>query len=279
MTAYLELTKPRIAVMVMATAAMGYWIAGGRIDGRLLLVLAGTGLASAACGTLNQYLERDVDAKMHRTRGRPVPSGRVSPASAALFGSVLAAAGLAVLRRFSEPLAFELTAFTLAAYLLAYTPLKRVTPHSTWVGSVAGATPPLIGWAAAQGALGPGAWVLFAIQFLWQIPHFLALFWIHREDYARAGLKVMPVVDPGGGVTAGQIAIHSFAVLPASLLPGMMGMAGLPYSLGALVLGSAYCGLGMKASWTLAPKDTRRLFLASLVYLPALFGMLVLGGV
>lgn len=269
---YLALTKPRITLLVMATTAFGFKLAGGQ-EG-LWRLLIGVGLSSAACGALNQWLERELDGKMTRTAKRPLPAGRLDPLSALLFGLALGTFGLALL----EGLPRLLTAATLAAYLLAYTPLKRLTPQSTWVGAAAGATPPLIGWAAATGSLPPQAWALFAIQFLWQIPHFLALFWLYREDYARAGFKVMPVVYPKGGSTAAQIALHSFTVLPASLAPSFLGMAGPGYGLAALVLGTAYLGLGMRASWTMSALDNRRLFLASLAYLPALFTMLMIGG-
>jgi protoheme IX farnesyltransferase len=269
---YLTLTKPRITLLVMATTAFGFKLAGG--GDMSWSLLAGVGLASAACGTLNQWIERDLDGKMTRTAKRPLPAGRVDPRAALAYGLVLAASGLLLL----DGLPRLLTAFTLVAYLLAYTPLKRLTPQSTWVGAAAGATPPLIGWAAATGTLPPQAWALFGIQFLWQIPHFLALFWLYREDYARAGFQVMPVVDPKGGSTAAQIALHSFTVLPASLAPSFIGMAGPGYGLAALALGTAYLGLGMRASWTMSNLDNRRLFLASLAYLPTLFTMLMIGG-
>jgi protoheme IX farnesyltransferase len=202
----------------------------------------------------------------------------LTPDQALEFGLLLAALGLGLGAAVNLGV-FALIALTLAFYLLAYTPLKRVTPQSTWMGAIAGATPPLIGWMAATGRLAPLAWFLFAIQVVWQIPHFLALFWLYREDYARAGFKVMPVVDPNGGSTAKQIALHSFALLPASLMPGIYGVAGLPYCAGALLLGTVFLGVGMRASWTLAPADTRRLFRFSLAYLPILFGMLLWGGV
>ena len=275
---YLALCKPRITVMVLATAAFGYGMAGGRPGARLAWMLAGAGLASCAAGCLNQFMERRADALMSRTRGRPLPSGRVAPGRALAFGLRLAAAGLAASAE-AGVLTAALTGLTLVLYLLFYTPLKKVTPHGTWFGSAAGAMPPLIGWAAARGGLGTAAWILFGIQFLWQIPHFLAMFWLHRGDYARAGFRVMPVVDPGGAATACQIATHSFGVLAVSLLPVLLGLAGWPYTVGALLLGTAYLGLGMRASWTLDAGDTRRLFLASLAYLPILFGMLAFGGV
>jgi len=275
----LALCKPRIAVMVMAMTALGYKLAGAESDARLWWTILGTGLTAGACGVLNQWLERRVDGLMKRTADRPLPAGRVGSLKALALGLILCAAGLIVLWAESGGLACAITALTIIAYVLFYTPLKQVTPHTTWIGAAAGAAPPLIGWAAAVGHLSPQAWVLFAIQFLWQIPHFLSLFWMYREDYARAGFQVMPVVDPAGGLNAAQIALHSFTVLLASLMPIFLGMAGFRYGVAALLLSTAYLALGLKASWTLAVVDTRRLFLASLAYLPIIFGMLLLGGV
>lgn len=272
---YIELSKPRIVSLVLVTAAIGYRLAGGGDRVVLLWTMIATALAAASSGALNQLVERDQDALMRRTRSRPLPQGRLSSGKALAFGLICGLAGLALMAWQVNVTACVLTAFSLASYVLVYTPLKRVTPQSTWIGAVSGAMPPLIGWAAARGTLDPAAWALFAIQFLWQIPHFLAIFWMYREDYAQAGFRVMPVVDPGGGSTACQIALHSFALLPASLMPTLCGLAGFSYGCGALALGSAFLGLGMRASWTMAALDTRRLFLASLAYLPLLLGMLV----
>ncbi|MDX6768352.1 MAG: heme o synthase [Elusimicrobiota bacterium] len=276
---FLALAKPRIALLVALTAALGWAVAGGRMTAAFWGLLAGVTLAAAACGALNQYLERAEDALMRRTRARPLPTGRVAPAAALAFGLVLAAAGPALVWLAAGRLSAGLTALTIALYVLAYTPLKKVTPQTTWIGAAAGAMPPLIGWAGAAQGLDARAWALFGIQFLWQIPHFLALFWMYREDYAAAGFKVMPVVHPDGGTTAIQIALHSFTLLPATLLPVYLGMAGKAYGLPALLVSAAFLGLGMKASWTMAVPDARRLFLASLAYLPLIFGMLLFGGV
>jgi len=275
----LTLAKPRIALLVMLTAALGYSVAGGAPGATIWWVVLGTGLCSGACGALNQALEGAQDAKMARTSRRPVASGRVSAASAGVLGAALSAAGLAILWAGCGPLACGLTAATIVGYAFLYTPLKRVTPQTTWIGAAAGATPPLIGWAAARGHLSVQAWALFGIQFLWQIPHFLSLFWIYREDYGRAGFRVMPVVDPAGGLTAAQIAMHSFTVLPAALLPVFLGMAGKGYGFAALAISAGYLVLGLKASWSLKAVDTRRLFLASLAYLPLIFVSLLIGGV
>ncbi|MBI3289050.1 MAG: protoheme IX farnesyltransferase [Elusimicrobia bacterium] len=279
MSAYIQLAKPRIAVMVALTTWLGWALAGGRAVPALLMVVVGVTLASAACGALNQYLERVEDGLMHRTRNRPLPTGRVRPRQALVFGLVLAAAGPALIWAAAGAPAAGLTAATIALYVLAYTPLKKVTPQTTWVGAAAGATSPLIGWVAAGGPLDARAFVLFSIQFLWQIPHFLALFWIYREDYARAGFRVMPVVHPDGGTTALQIALHSFTLLPATLAPALVGLARPGYALGALAVSGSFLCLGLRASWTMRVIDARRLFRASLAYLPLIFGMLLFGGV
>lgn len=274
----LALSKPRIALLVALTTAFGWAVAGGSLDLAFLGLMLGVTLASGACGALNQWLERSEDALMRRTKTRPLPQGRLSPDAALCFGLFLAIAGPAVVLSCNGPLAAGLTALTIALYVFCYTPLKKVTPQTTWVGAAAGAMPPLIGWAAAAGSLDARAWALFGIQFLWQIPHFLALFWMYRDEYAAAGFKVMPVVHPDGGTTAIQIAIHSFTLVPATLLPVYLGMAGKSYGLPALAVSAAFLGLGMKASWTMARADARNLFLASLAYLPLIFGMLLFGG-
>lgn len=276
---YLSLSKPRIALMVALTTGLGWALAGGRATPAFFGLLLGVSLASAACGALNQYLERVEDGLMRRTQSRALPRGAVSPGRALAFGASLAFAGPALVWLSAGALAAALTAATIILYVFAYTPLKKVTPQTTWIGAAAGATPPLIGWAAFSGTLPAQAWALFGIQFLWQIPHFLALFWIYREDYARAGFRVMPVVHPDGGTTAAQIAVHSFTLLPATLLPVLLGMAGFSYAVCALLVGVVFLGLGLRASWTLAHSDARRLFLASLAYLPLIFGLLFLGGV
>lgn len=273
---YLELAKPRITMLVAATSAVGYWAAGGRDWNALAWLCAGTALASAAAGCLNQILEVDPDARMRRTQSRPLPAGKIKIGRAVFFGVFCGIAGLSILAFFNNSLASILALLTIVLYAAFYTPLKKVSPLSTWIGAAAGAMPPLIGWAAAAGTLESGAWALFAIQFLWQIPHFLALFWMYREDYGRAGFRMMPVVDGTGKATACQIAIHSFAILPASLMPNFLGMTGTGYAAGAFLASSAFMGLGMKASWTLEARDTRRLFLASLIYLPVVFSMLML---
>ncbi len=272
---YLILTKPRITVFVALTAVVGYRLAGGTDGWVLFWTVLGTALASSCSGALNQYVERDADALMNRTKNRPLPTGRLKPGEALLFGIACGAWGVAMLAMFVNSLAAVLAAATITIYVAFYTPLKRVTPQSTWFGAISGAIPPMIGWAAATGELALGAWLLFAIQMLWQIPHFLALFWLYREDYARAGFKLLPVLDPEGGATRVQIAIHSFSLLIASMLPTYFGISGLAYGYGALLISSAFLLVGLRASWTLDDKDTRRLFLSSLAYLPAVFTLIL----
>lgn len=276
---YLQLAKPRIALMVALTTWLGWALAGGAATGTLFVVVLGSALSAAACGALNQCLERVEDGLMNRTKNRPLPTGRIAPRAALIFGLVLSVVGPALVWAAGGLLAAGLTLATIALYVLAYTPLKKVTPQTTWIGAAAGATSPLIGWVAAGGPLDARAFTLFAIQFLWQIPHFLALFWIYREDYARAGFKVMPVVHPDGGTTAVQIAIHSFTLLPATLAPALVGLARPGYAIGAFAVSGSFLLLGLRASWTMSVLDNRRLFLASLAFLPLIFGMLLFGGV
>jgi protoheme IX farnesyltransferase len=261
--------------MVSIMAALGYFFAGGTSDARFWWMILGTALGAASSGVLNQYVERETDGLMERTKKRPLPAGRVAPMYALVFGLALAFLGLSLLWVMVNWQSSVLTAFTIVSYVAMYTPLKRITPHSTWIGSVSGAVPPLIGWAAYTGTLGLGAWLLFTIQFVWQIPHFLALFWIYREDYARAGHKVMPVVDPEGRVTAMQIAVHSFSLLLASLLPTVLGVSSLTYGFWAFFLGLGFMILSLRASWTMEIGDVRRLFRATLLYLPVVFTLLV----
>lgn len=279
MKSYLQLAKPRIALMVMLTSWLGWALAGGTFSWRLVVMLAGVTLASASCGALNQRLERVEDGLMSRTKSRPLPTGRVTPEDALVFGLALAVAGPLLVWAAAGAPAALLTAATIVLYVGFYTPLKKVTPQTTWIGAAAGATSPVIGWLAAGGPLDARAGVLFAIQFLWQIPHFLALFWIYREDYAKAGFKVMPVVHPDGGTTALQIAIHSFTLLPATLAPALVGLARPGYAFGALAVSGSFLLFGLRASWTMTVVDNRRLFLASLAFLPLIFGLLLIGGV
>jgi heme o synthase len=274
---WLELTKPRITLMVVLTALVGFVTASpGPAWGFLLLAaLAGTGLVAAGASVLNQVMERDTDALMRRTRTRPLPAGRVGPAPARAYGALLTLAGLATLLGLCGRLAAGVALATWASYLFAYTPLKRRTPLATLVGAVPGALPPVIGWAAARGRLEPGAFILFAILFLWQIPHFLAIAWLYREDYARAGLPMLPVLDREGTFTGRQAVLHSLALLLVSLAPAAAGLAGPPYLAGAFVLGAGLTAFALRLARARDLGSARGLFLASVVYLPALSSLLL----
>jgi protoheme IX farnesyltransferase len=277
---FVTLTKPRITFLVVLTALVGFLAAeGGEPDVRLLLeTLAGTALVAGAASALNQWAERGADAVMRRTLRRPIPAGRLTPRESALFGVLLGAAGLAYLALAAGALASALAAATALSYLLIYTPLKKVTSLATVVGAVPGAIPPLIGWAAARGRLDPGAWVLYLILFFWQMPHFLALAALYRRDYARAGFRVLPVVDPGGASTARQSVLYALALLVVSLMPTLVGLAGPLYFFGALVLGVGFVAAGGR--FALHPESqahASRLFRYSLLYLPALCLLMALG--
>lgn len=270
------LTKPRAVAMVVATTAAGFHLGSAVRPGWLGMVhvLVGTALAAGGTIALNQYVERDRDALMARTRGRPLPAGRVRPAEGLAFGVGLCAGGLLYLAATAHPLSALLTALTVASYLLAYTPLKRRSPLSTVVGAVPGALPPMIGWAAARGTLEAGAWMLFAILFLWQVPHALAIAVLHREDYARAGFRLLPVLDLDGRRTGGPVVSHCFALLLVAALPALTGLAGPLYFFGALACGLAFLGCGLHLALAFSPAAARRLLHASLLYLPAVLALL-----
>jgi protoheme IX farnesyltransferase len=274
-----ELAKPRITVMVVFTALVGFVMAStGPIDGALLAgALLGTGLVATGAAVLNQVIERDTDALMNRTRQRPLPTGRVLPAEAVAFGAGVTAAGLALLAWRCNALAAGVAFATWSSYLFLYTPLKRKTPLATLVGAVPGALPPVIGWTAASSAIAPGAFVLFAILFLWQVPHFLAIAWLYRDDYARGGFPMLPVVDREGTFTARQTVVHSLALLLVSLAPAASGMAGGAYAAGALLLGTALTLFAVRLLRSRDQTAARSLFIASVLYLPALSSLLLAG--
>ena len=275
---WLELTKPRITTMVVFTALVGFVTATAVSpwSGLLLAALAGTGLVAGGASALNQVMERDTDALMHRTRTRPIPAGRIRPVEASLFGALLSLAGLALLGALAGPLAALVAFSTWASYLFLYTPLKRRSHLATLVGAVPGALPPVIGWAAASGSLEPGAFILFAIVFLWQIPHFLAIAWLYRDDYERGGLKVLPVIDREGRLTGRQAVLHSVALLVVSLAPVAAGLGGTLYLAGALGLGVGLTLAALQLARARSLAAARSLFLASVLYLPALTSLLLL---
>jgi heme o synthase len=273
---FLELTKPRITALVLVTAAVGYAVGGqGSFDApAFLLFLAGTALLCGGASTLNQYMERDADARMVRTSRRPIPAGRLRPEEALAFGLALSAAGLVILS-FVNLLTVSLGAASLASYLLAYTPLKRVTSLCTVVGAVPGALPPLMGWAAARGELGAAGWGLFAILFLWQLPHFLAIGWLYRDDYARGGFPMLAVTDPDGSASGRQALLYTAALLPVTLAAGVLAAAGRGYLWGALAMGIVFLACAALFAWRRSIPAARRLFLVSVLYLPALLGLMV----
>ena len=275
--AYAELTKPRITFLIVLTAAAGFALGTrGRIDYlKMASAMVGIGLLSSGIATLNQYMERDLDALMRRTADRPLPSGKLLPWEALVFGAgltILAQVYLAVL---VNPLTASLGLTVIAGYLFAYTPLKTKTSLSTMVGAFPGAVPPLIGWTAARGELSLEAWVLFAILFLWQFPHFLAIAWMYREDYSRAGILMLPVVEPDGRITGQQIVIYTLMLLPVSLLPTALGISGQVYFFGAIILGLLFLYSSVRAAFSHSRQEARRLLLASVIYLPLLFILMV----
>jgi protoheme IX farnesyltransferase len=274
---FAALTKPRVVLMVLLTAVTGFYLGSrGVPDYRALVhMLIGMALAAAGSLTLNQFLERDLDARMDRTRLRPLPDGRVEPTEALVFGAAVTAAGVLYLGLLVNALSGMVAAIVVITYLFLYTPLKTKTPLCSVVGAVPGALPPVIGWAAARGELHLETWVLFSILYLWQLPHTLAIGTLYREDYARAGILVLPVVDPDGRSTARHVVSNCFALLVVGLLPTLIGLTGSLYFLGALGLGLALVGCGVSLAVSRSPAAARRLFFASLIYLPALLGLMV----
>ena len=270
------LTKPRVLVMVLVTTLMGYdvGLTGSAEYQRMIHLLIGTLLAAGGTLALNQYWERDIDARMDRTRARPLPAGRLQPLEALLFGVALTLLGTAYLAALVGALVALVTAATAILYLFAYTPLKQRTALCTLVGAVPGALPPVAGWAAARGDVTLGAWVLFGVLFLWQLPHTLSIARLYRDDYARAGVRVLPVIDPDGASTERQIVLACVAVLAVSLLPAVIGWTGPIYLAGALALGLAFAAVGILQALTPSARAARRVLLASLLYLPLLLGLL-----
>jgi len=275
---FLALMKPRILLMVLLTVFVGFYLGTRSTPDytTLLQVLVGTALAGGGTLALNQLLERDLDARMTRTQFRPLPTGRLQPFEVLLFGVVLVVTGLLYLAIAVNALSSAAAAVTTGSYLLLYTPMKRKTAWCLVVGAVPGAVPPMIGWAAATGRLDLGAWALFAILYVWQLPHTLAIAMQYREDFAQAGIRLLPAIDPNDKIARTQIVVHSLVLLVVSLLPTIIGFAGSLYLSGALALGIGMLGCGIALVRRQSPSDARRLVLASLVYLPVLLLLLAL---
>lgn len=284
---YIALTKPRITWLILMSTGIGYFF--GLPDTgnwgafllhlqylRLLHTLLGTGLMASGTAALNQWFEREADRCMRRTALRPLPAGRLSVSAALWFGVALSVAGFCELWLGVNRLAGLIGAFTLVTYLFCYTPLKQRTWWSTTVGAIPGALPPVIGYAAAAGTLRREAWVLAAILFLWQFPHFYAIAWMYKDDYARAGIRMLPVVEPECRSTARQILVYGMALIPVSLTPALMGMSGRVYGLGALLLGLWFLYSGIRVSLERTIFRARRVLVTSVLYLPLIYGLMLL---
>lgn len=278
MADFVALTKPRLNLLVILTTLAGYYL-GRRADAsvaHLLHTVFGTTLVAAGSAALNQVWEKDTDRLMRRTAGRPLPASRMAPSTALWFGLALSAIGLVELWVFANPLSAVVAAVTLLTYVIWYTPLKLKSSLSTIVGAIPGALPPLIGWAAATNSLSLGGWVLFGIVFFWQMPHFLAIAWMYRADYAQAGMPLLPVIDPDGRSTGRQTVLYAAATIPVSLLPTLIGLAGPRYLVAALLLGAIVLWLSFEFAATRTSGAARRLFFATIMYLPLLWGALVI---
>jgi heme o synthase len=273
-----EMTKPGITLMVVLTAGLGFLLAGGETFSFVLLVatLAGTGLVSGGASVLNHVMERETDALMQRTANRPLPTGRMDPDLALLFGVAVAVAGLLVLYFAVNPLTALLGVAALAGYVFVYTPLKQVSSLATIIGAVPGAIPPMMGWSAVRNEIDLAAWGLFGLLFFWQMPHFLAIAWLCREDYARGGFPMLTVSDPDGRRTARQAVLWGAALVPVSLLPSVLGLLGSLYFAGALLLGLVYLGFGIAFARSRSTPSARRLMLASILYFPAVLLVMLL---
>lgn len=279
---FMTLTKPGITVMVTITAAVGFYVASrvqptGGFDWRVFFhLLGGTLLSSAGAAAFNMIMERRLDALMERTKSRPLAAGRMTPREAVVLGAVLCVGGLVWLALGVNLVTAALSLSTMVSYLALYTPLKTRSSVCTLVGAIPGALPPVMGWAAARGSMEMGAWVLFLILFFWQLPHFLALAWMYREDYGRAGFPMLPVEEPTGASTGRQVVLQTLALLVVSILPYGFDLAGEGYLVASLVLGSGFLGFGVAFASERSRVRASRLFLASIAYLPLLLGALAL---
>jgi protoheme IX farnesyltransferase len=278
LSVYADLVKARLTLLVLLTTLVGFYLGNrGPVNYLLLLhTLLGTALVAGGAAALNQLLEREYDGKMRRTRNRPLPSGRLQPATVMVFGGVCACAGLLYLARAVNLTTSVIGAVSLLSYLFIYTPLKRVTWLNTAIGAIPGGLPPLMGWTAARGELSGEGWALFAILAIWQLPHFLAIAWIYRDEYEAAGFKMLPVVDPQGRRTARQAVSHTLGLLPVSLCPFLLKLAGPVYLAGALILGLAFLWFAVRFARQLTVARARQFFFASILYLPLLLTVMVL---
>ena len=274
---FITLTKPRLNLLVVASTLAGYAMADGEPLGlfRICGLLFGTFLVAGGASAFNQVLERDIDARMRRTRTRPLPDQRLQPIEGVLFGTAITTVGALTIIASSNLLAAVVALTTLVVYIAMYTPLKRRTSFSTVIGAIPGALPPIVGWAAASGEITAKAWTLFGIMFLWQLPHFLAIASMYREDYARAGLPMLPVIEPDGRSTGRQAVVYAAALIPLSLAPAPLHMAGRTYFAGALALGLAFLWLTFRFAKTRSTRDARRAFFGSLAYLPLLWILMI----
>jgi len=278
---YVTLAKPRLNLLVVATTLAGYYMASPHARGWPLLLhtLVGTALVASGASAFNQLLEIESDGLMRRTRARPLPSGRILPERAKAFAVALSILGLVELALAVNLLAAAVALATLLTYTVFYTPLKKRTSLATVIGGIPGALPPMIGWAAVRGNLSIEAWILFGIVFLWQMPHFLAIAWMYREDYKRAGFPLLPIVEPDGASTGRQAVLYAAALLPVSLAPTAAAMAGTMYLAGAAVLGLAFLALAVQFARHRTAADARRLFFGSITYLPLLWILMVVNRV
>jgi heme o synthase len=276
---YVSLAKPRLNMLVVASTLAGYVMGDGEMANaaRVIAMLGGTALVAGGASAFNQVYERETDALMRRTRLRPMADGRMNVQDALVYAAALSLAGLATLAVFVNPLSAAVAFATLLSYVAIYTPLKLRTSLATVIGAIPGALPPVIGWAAATDGLARGAWVLFGIVFLWQLPHFLAIAWMYREDYARAGFPMLPVIEPDGRSTARQSVLYAAALLPLSLAPTLVGIANTFYFVAALALTLGFLALTLRFARTRSGVDARRVFFGSILYLPILWMLMILG--
>jgi len=276
--AFIELTKPRIAFMLVLTSAAGFYLGTkGAFDFALFAnTIIGITILAFGVATLNQYIERGTDALMDRTKNRPLPSLRLMPIEALVFGVVQCFVAEIYLYFLVNPLTAGLGLIVIVGYVLLYTPLKTRTSASTAIGAIPGAMPPLMGWTASANEISLGAWALFVMLFLWQFPHFLAIAWMYRDQYAKAGILMLPVVEPAGRITARQIVLFAIMLVPASLAPFFLGFAGIVYLIGATLLGSWFLFESIRTARAKTTEKARRLLMVSVLYLPLIFGLLVL---